>query len=241
MVLLIDIEIYNRSSERLKRLDWLDPDQIKSLEMHSVPTTTLLAASFLASHIELVDPELSRRFTQRFPLSPTNIHLEHYLNSCTLADWSRRGEHAHFQRLLDSLRTFDALNLRLLVHSTTVTHVLLDLMRLASPHGLYARLNLIIASRCRDDNSNSKNPKFVGYFLSIPPYGVLVDQECLDWCVLLTLTVPSSPLQSPNQPVNLLSLSEYLFKSILTNKGTGNQLKIKLRNLNLSKLSGFKS
>lgn len=207
--------------------------------MHSVPTTTQLAASFLAGHIELVDPELSRRFAQRFPLSSTtNIHLEHYLNSCALADWSRRGEHAHFQRLLDSLRTFDALNLGLLIHNTTLIHVLLDLMRLASPHGLYARLNLIIASRCRDDkNNNSKNPKFVGYFLSIPPYGVLVDQECLDWCVLLILAAPFSSPQSPHQPpVILLSLSEYLFKSILMNKRTGNQLEIKL-----CYLSKFKS
>lgn len=199
--------------DRLKLLNWIDTEVIKGLEVHLRPSTP---ESLLAC--ELVEPELSRRLLQRFP---TQNYIEHFLNT---TNWSLFGQEANFERVLTMLRCFDANNLGT-IYSRPLQLVLLNLMRLASLNGAYARLNLIVTMR--EKNSHGQN-KYVGYFISIPPYGIIVDQECLNWCALIVLNpFDSDPEQTSDGDVSVLNISEYLSKNILLTSKRSGQLPYK--------------
>lgn len=194
------MEIYNNKCERFKSLNWLDSELINNLKMRSSQVTVG------PEHLDCdqVNIELRRRFSSRFP---TQYDFEIFLSQSKAAGTVATDTDMHYEHVLDSLRRFDAANQA--IYTNALELVLLDLMRLQA--SLYTRLNLIIAVSTSNSNLNRK---YVGYFVSLAPCGILVDLECISWCLLIVLRIPTGE-------INILTISDSLCKKILIKKRIG--------------------
>ena len=119
------------------------------------------------------DDLLKRQFRRRFP---NEIDLKIFLDSAKTGAVTR-AEESRFDFLLKEIRNFDERHFQCFY--TRLYDIMLNLMRIASLKGIYAKLNVVVFFK------NRKKSRLVGYFMRTPPYGILVDRECTDLWIML--------------------------------------------------------